>query len=103
MTRALVFSKNHLKVGIPKGAGGNKYDVLRGDISTLRATGGSFVSAFCIQENGGPIVNDPAIPAAGDGFYYLSRDVFKAYTGTWSSLGSAEEPSRDAKITACLP
>jgi hypothetical protein len=55
------------------------YDVVRGGLSGLRATGGNFAAASvglqCIKND---FVNvtaaDTAVPAAGEGFFYLMRE-----------------------------
>jgi len=93
--------KARLDVSIPGGGPGVVYDVVRGDLAELHTTGGSFSSAACLSANLGPLVDDPALPATGAGFYYVARDGFQAFNGTWNSLGPAQQGDRDVKIGSC--
>lgn len=65
------------KVLPPGGMGIVRYDVLR---STDRT---SFAAATCVEANGfDAIVNDPAVPAIGEFFYYQIRAENSCGTGT---------------------
>ena len=85
-------------MGIPQGGGGVEYDVVRGDLSALIASDGSFASATCLGSNVGPGVSDTDSPPSGDGFYYVARDGFQAFEGTWNSPGPAQQGDRDGAI-----
>jgi PKD repeat protein len=52
------------------------YDVVRGNLATLRSTRGSFAMSTtgCLENDGSDQTSsDPATPAAGAGFWYLAR------------------------------
>jgi hypothetical protein len=76
--------------------------VARGDLSALVASDGSFASATCLFSNVGPGVSDTDTPPSGDGFYYVARDGFQAFDGTWNSSGPLQEDDRDAAIPPVL-
>jgi hypothetical protein len=89
-------NKAQIDVGIPGGGAGVQYDVVRGDLNVLHGTNGSFISAVLIQVNGPPVLFDfttPTLP--GQGFYYVARDGFGAYNGTWNSGGAGQVADRD--------
>jgi hypothetical protein len=94
-------TRDEFYVGIPRGGGGVEYDVVRGDLSALIASDGSFASATCLFSNVGPSVSDTDTPVSGDGFYYVARDGFQAFDGTWNSPGPAQQNDRDGAIPAC--
>lgn len=77
------------------------FDVVRGDLATLRATGGDYsvTTGTCLAAaHGDPWLESPAppTPSPGDGFWYLVRDTEGSYdTGEPSQVGS-----RDAEIAA---
>ena len=76
------------------------YDTVRGSLQSLRASGGSFTIATqaCIANNASSTSSsDPATPAAGDGFWYLSRAV-NCGAGTYDD--GTQVGSRDAEIAA---
>ena len=86
----------------PQGGGGVVYDVVRGDLGALIASGGSFASATCLVSDAPAGVSDSSTPLSGEGFYYLARDGFQAFNGTWNSSGPAQENDRDPAIPSCL-
>jgi hypothetical protein len=90
-----------IDVGIPAGGPGVQYDVVRGDLSELRSTSGSFSSAFCLYTNSGAQVSDSSTPPAGAGYYYVARDGFAGFDGTWNSPGATQVGDRDVKIGSC--
>lgn len=94
-------SADEFDVGIPQGGGGVEYDVVRGDLGTLIGSNGSFASATCLVSNAGSGVSDTDTPLSGDAFYYLARDGFQAFEGTWNSSGPAQVNDRDGAIPAC--
>jgi len=95
--------KDYIDVGIPRGALGVVYDVVRGSLNNLHATNGGMASAVCIQEDGGRAIIDSTVPSPGTGFFYVARDGYKAFVGTWNSRGPSQVGDRDIKITACAP
>jgi subtilisin family serine protease len=52
---------------------GTRYDVLRGDIASLRASGGIFGAACFANGITVASANDPEVPGPGVAFYYLVR------------------------------
>jgi len=85
-------------VGIPEGGGGVAYDVVRGD---LGADGGSFASAACLVADAGSTLSDPDTPPVGDGYYYVARDGFGAFDGSWNGPGTSQEGDRDLELPSC--
>jgi hypothetical protein len=101
---AIVFrgpTSDDLDVGIPLGGGGVAYDVVRGDLDTLVSTGGSFASATCLASDVPAGLVDTDAPASGDGFYYVSRDGFGAFNGTWNGPGTEQVADRNGGIPSC--
>ena len=88
-------------VAIPGGGAGVDYDVARGQLSSLHANGGSFASAVCLLTNVGPELSDSGDPAAGQAFYYLSRDGLGAFNGSWDGYGAGQLAPRDDKLPDC--
>ncbi len=81
--------------------GASGYQVVRGDLGILRATGGQFHNAVnaCLAQAApaGPI-DDPAKPSAGAGFWYLVRDVTEGVRGSWDEVSARQARSRDDGI-----
>ncbi len=75
------------------------FDVVRGDLVTLRATAGDYsvATGTCLAAaQADPWLESPASPPPGGGFFYLVRDAAGIYdTGEPSQVGS-----RDAEIAA---
>lgn len=83
--------------------GATSYDVVRGDLLTLRATGGNFSLATteCLANNlAGTQLPSSAEPAAGGGYWFLVRGVGSGGPMTWDEPGSTQAGSRDAEISA---
>lgn len=81
------------------------YDVTRGDLVSLRSTGGDFTIAtdICLEDNTtATSITDSDDPPAGDGFWYLVRPVFYNGPGTYDSAGTVQAKPRDAEIDASL-
>lgn len=80
------------------------YDVVRGDLQQLKATGGRFDAALvgCLADDTGmPTVRDEEIPAAGGGTFYVVRGVTAgAFAGSYESGGPGQVNPRDAPIAA---
>ncbi len=95
--------KNNVHVGIPQGANGLTFDVARGPLGALHASGGDFSAATCLAENTLSPLSDPSVPAPGAAFYYVARDVFGAFAGTWNSGGAGQVGNRDSTLAACNP
>lgn len=78
------------------------YDVVRGDLESLRATGGDFSASTveCMENNDSDTVAvHPGTPPSGGGFWFLARAV-SCDPGTYDSGGPAQAESRDAAIAA---
>ena len=83
-------------------AGASVYDVVRGSVTDLRATGGDFTSAThdCLADNTpATSLDDPAVPAATEAFWYLVRALSCA-AGSYDSGAPSQVGSRDAEIAA---
>lgn len=79
------------------------YDLVRGDLSGLLASGGDFaVSTLeCLGNDlAESALLDPATPPAGSGFWYLARAVMPVGRGTYDSGSESQVGSRDAEIDA---
>jgi hypothetical protein len=79
--------------------GASGYDVVKGDLLLLRATGQFSTSLLSCLENDGTDTqaSDPAIPAPGGGFYYLVRAI---PGGTYDCACPSQAGPRDAGIQA---
>ncbi len=87
-----------------------RYDLVRGDVRSLLASGGDFSVAVreCLADDTPwTFASDPNVPAAGEAFFYASRPSEPAAVATYDSLGSGQVGSRDAEIDAstygCAP
>jgi hypothetical protein len=83
---------------------GPRYDVVRGDLGTLRSSGGNFATSTvqCLV-NDTPGTQFPYTvvpPAPGQGFWFLVRAVALAGPGSYDSGGPAQVGSRDTEIAA---
>jgi hypothetical protein len=79
------------------------YDVVRGRVSSLLASGGNFTVAteLCLANDQASIgVGDVTDPAAGDGLWYLVRGSSCGVAGTYHSGAPSQAGSRDAEIQA---
>lgn len=84
-------------------AGAQGYDLVRGGLGALRATGGDFTSALeaCVADDlATTFIMVPGDPAPGDGWWFLARPVFESGPGTYDSGSPAQLGSRDAEIAA---
>ncbi len=78
------------------------YDLTRGSLAVLRATGGNFTLASdtCPGDNvTTTTLDDPGLPPAGDGYWYLVRGL-NCSAGTYDSGGTSQVGSRDAELAA---
>ena len=86
--------------------GATAYDLVRGDMGTLHATDGDFTAATtnCLGNNlmGANTLVDAAVPASGQGFWYLTRGVSCGGSGTYDELSLSQVAPRDAKINASM-
>jgi len=83
--------------GVPLCAG---YDVVKGDLATLR-TGGFPAAITGCPHPGGLTQNfvDPAVPAAGQGFFYIARAIkMSGAPGTYDTDGIGQVAPRDEPI-----
>ena len=95
LTAATIF------VTLPGGGGGLAYDVVGGDFSSTAAFPGGFPGHTCLQDNGSGVVVDPAPePGLGQGRYYVARELFDTFVGSWNGGGN-QTGDRDATVTAC--
>jgi hypothetical protein len=84
--------------------GATMYDVVRGDLGSLIATGGAFELAIdaCVENDGADTVaTDLQEPAPGQAFFFLVRPVdTPCGMGTFDSLRPAQAGARNAGIAA---
>lgn len=83
--------------------GADSYDLVRGSLSLLGSSGGNFTTSLqtCLaNDQAGLSFPDGAVPAAGNGFYYLVRGASCGGAGTYDHVGGNQVGSRDAEISA---
>ena len=79
------------------------YEVVRGNLATLRSSGGDYTAAAdsCAADNeNSTSVLIAGDPLPGDGFWYLVRATNCRGKGTYDAVGSAQIGARDAEIVA---
>jgi hypothetical protein len=81
--------------------GADRYDVVRGDLLSLRGSSGDFTSSLsaCIDDAPGSTTSDAATPGIGGGLYYLVRAQAACKNGSFSQWTGAEQPGRDIEIS----
>lgn len=83
--------------------GADAYDLVRGSINQLIASGGNFTTstqACLANDQVAASYLDPDTPALGSGFLYLVRGVSCGGAGTYDSLSGSQIGSRDSEINA---
>ena len=84
--------------------GADRYDVTRGDLGLLRASGGDFATAVtgCLENDGADSSElDAEMPGSpGAGFFYLVRAQYACKDGSYDSGGPAQGGSRDEEVSA---
>jgi hypothetical protein len=83
--------------------GATGYDLVRGGLASLRASGGNYTVATgaCLADDTpSMIAADGVPPPAGDGFWYLARGVSCGGNGTYDSGAPSQAGNRDAEINA---
>jgi hypothetical protein len=79
------------------------YDVVKGDLGTLR-TQGSFVQSVtgCLENDGTDrLAAEAAVPSPGQGFWYLARATrSNGINGSYSMAVPRERAGRDSEISA---
>ena len=84
-------------------AGATGYDVVKGDLSTLRSSGGDFSLATgeCLADNRtSTSLTDSDTPAPGGGLWFLVRPANCGGPGSYDSGGAMQVGLRDAEIDA---
>jgi hypothetical protein len=87
----------------PAVADATGYDVLRGTLSELQASGGDFSLAteVCLEDDTTDTFIEDTDPAPqSDGFWYMIRPINCGGGGTYDSGGSAQLSPRDAGANA---
>jgi len=87
------------------GGGASWHEVVRGDLTSLRASGGDFASATfdCAADDvtgGTVLVSGTPEPAPGGGYWYLARPANCKGKGTFDSGAVSQSGSRDDEINA---
>lgn len=83
-------------------AGATGYDVVSGDLATLRSSGGDFTTATsaCLSNNGTTTsVTDSSAPGAGQGVWFLVRGENCGGKGSYDSV-AGQVGLRDAEIAS---
>jgi hypothetical protein len=78
-----------------------RYDVVRG-ISAALPVGPGGGDEMCFDNLPNPTVTDPALPAAGTAYFYLSRGENTCGNGTWGFQGFNGAPGAP-RVTATCP
>jgi len=79
------------------------YDLIRGELGVLRASGGDFSAATteCLADNHPTTsLSYSPDPASQQGFWFLVRQVTAVAAGTYDSGGPAQIEARDAEVAA---
>jgi len=87
----------------PAVAAATGYDVLRGNLSDLRSSGGDFTQAteICLADDAtDTFIDDTASPPASDGFWYLVRPANCGGSGSYESDGVSQDGLRDVEANA---
>ncbi len=99
----LVFEANRQTMGWTGVPLAERYDVVKGDLETLRASGGDYTSALssCLENDGADaLADDASAPAPAGGFFYLVRAQAACKSGTFNSEPPGQVGDRDPKIAA---
>jgi hypothetical protein len=85
--------------------GATGYDIVRGDLGQLRATGGNFAFGFvtetCVDSAvEGTSVGDTATPPDGEGYWYLVRAEDAGGQGSYDTGRASQVDHRDDEIAA---
>ena len=84
-------------------AGATGYDIVRGNLTTLRSSGGNFILATeaCLSNNRTTLsMTFSEVPAAGQGFWFLLRGANCGGSGSYDSFGPTQVGLRDPEIAA---
>jgi hypothetical protein len=84
-------------------AAAETYDVVRGDVATLRTTGGNFTSATqqCLANDvAGSTISFTANPSVGNAWWILVRGSNCLAKGSYDEVGAGQVGLRDAEIAA---
>jgi len=90
------------------GAGATGYDLIRGDLSVLRQSGGDFRAAtqVCMQGQWEPYPETrlpyTGVPTPGEGFWFLVRGVTQTEVGAYDSGGPGQVGMRDQEIDSSV-
>lgn len=79
------------------------YDIVAGDLATLRGSGGDFAVAIdaCLANDVAvTYVYDPGTPAPGEGRFFVARPIFPSGPGSYDSDGPSQVAPRDPGINA---
>ncbi len=83
--------------------GAQAYDMVAGDLTTLRASGGDFAVAIdaCLANDvAATYLYAPAAPSMGEGRFFVARPIFSSGPGTYDSDGPSQAAPRDPGINA---
>jgi hypothetical protein len=103
-TAGLSYDSNRVDLHWTPTPGGASYDVIKGDLQSLRASSGDFTTSLlaCLEDNSvDASSSDTSVPPGpGAGYYYLVRTYGCGLAGTYDSGEPSQAGSRDAEIAA---
>jgi hypothetical protein len=81
----------------------DSYDLVKGGLMMLLSSAGDFSSSLlgCLENDDlDTTASDAAMPAAGQGFFYLPRAKAACKSGTYNSGESSQQGDRDTEVAA---
>ncbi|MBD3867991.1 MAG: metallophosphoesterase [Acidobacteria bacterium] len=101
-TTGLTVGADHASLNWSAVPAAEQYDVVRGDLVTLRSTGGDFSAAVigCVESGSlDTSSSDGTVPSPGNGFFYLVRGISSCgEAGTYDETGNSQAGGRDGEI-----
>lgn len=93
---SLRLDANKQTIGWSSNVASGPFDVAKGDLTVLSASGGNFSSAACYADDiATTATDDGSVPSAGEAFFYLAR----CDGSTWHD--GTQAGNRDPSLTAC--
>jgi hypothetical protein len=101
-TSGLAFTNDKQTMNWGSVVNADRYDVVKGDLQTLRSSGGNFTSSLsnCLENDStNTQSNDTAEPTSpGEGFFYLVRAQNDCKYGTYNTGQPSQVGGRDSEI-----
>ncbi len=105
----LAFESNKETMHWEQGVQAGQYDVVKGDLVSLRSSGGDFTASLtdCLEDNSlDTQASDSIDPLTGEGFYYLVRAQNGSISGSFNTGQPGQIGDRDFEIESspeCCP